>query len=157
MKLECKRLTEVDVKEVVALNSNPLVLRHMPLAENTFDERKCLAWILEKESQWARHGYGPLAFFVDGKFAGWGGLQHESGDADLALVLLPEYWGMGHVIYQQIISMAFSQMGLASITALLPDTRRQRKSMQRLGFINDGETELCGNRFIRYRLYAQGE
>jgi hypothetical protein len=63
-------------------------------------------------------------------------------------------WGLGHMIYRQIIGMAFSKMNLTSVTAFLPVTRRQGKSMQRLGFIKDGETELCGNRFIRYRLYA---
>lgn len=35
-----------------------------------------------------------LGFFVDGQFAGWGGLQQEDGDADLALVLHPDYWGL---------------------------------------------------------------
>jgi [ribosomal protein S5]-alanine N-acetyltransferase len=85
-------------------------------------------------------------------------MQHESGDADLALVLLPAHRGLGHMIYRQIINVAFSEMKLESITALLPATRRQGKSMQRLGFIEDGETELGGKHFIRYRLYAhQGE
>jgi hypothetical protein len=36
--------------------------------------------------------HGPWAFIVDGKFAGWGGLQPEEGDADLELVLHPDYW-----------------------------------------------------------------
>jgi RimJ/RimL family protein N-acetyltransferase len=68
----------------------------------------------------ARHGYGPWAFLVDNKFAGWGGLQYENGDADLALVLHPQYWGFGKKIFNQIIRRAFNEMGMESITILLP-------------------------------------
>jgi len=33
-----------------------------------------MEWIAGKEKLWAEHGYGPWAFLIDGKFAGWGGL-----------------------------------------------------------------------------------
>ncbi|ENX33839.1 hypothetical protein F889_02503 [Acinetobacter colistiniresistens] len=47
----------------------------MPLANGTiFDEQECIAWVNGKEEQWVKYGYGPWAFIVDGKFAGWGGI-----------------------------------------------------------------------------------
>jgi hypothetical protein len=45
MQFEFEPLADVDVDDLLALVQNPLVLRHMPLAEDTFDERKCLAWV----------------------------------------------------------------------------------------------------------------
>lgn len=66
-----------------------------------------------------------LGIFVDQEFVGWGGLQHEAGEADLALVLHPKYWGSGKVIYQEIINRAFTTMGLSSITILLPPSRKE--------------------------------
>ena len=75
---------------------------------------------LREKKQWQDHGYGPWAFLVDNKFAGWGGLQYEDGDADLALVLHPQYWGFSKKIFNEIIRRAFNEMGMESITILFP-------------------------------------
>lgn len=154
MHLEFRHLNEINCTEIIALNTNLLVRRHMPLANDKFGETECLEWLSGKEKQWEQHGYGPWAFVVDGKFAGWGGLQFESGDADLGLVLHPYYWGMGKSIYDEIIKRAFGEMGFKSVTILLPPTRTHVRAILRLGFQLDGEVELHGERFIRYRLYA---
>jgi [ribosomal protein S5]-alanine N-acetyltransferase len=154
MKLEFKRLNEIDCSEYIALNTNPLVRRQMPLTSDKFDEEDCREWIAGKEKMWEEHGYGPWAFLIDGKFAGWGGLQPEEGDADLGLVLHPDYWGYGRVIYEEIIRRAFEEMGFESVTILFPLTRTHIKGILRLGFQPDGEVEIAGKRFIRYRLRA---
>jgi [ribosomal protein S5]-alanine N-acetyltransferase len=154
IKLEFKRMGEIAPSEYVALNTNPLVMRQMPLSDDSFDDEACREWIQGKEKMWEEHGYGPWAFIVDGKFAGWGGLQPEAGDADLGLVLHPDYWGMGKVIYDEIIHRAFGEMGFESVTILFPPTRTRVKGILRLGFQPDGEVEIEGERFIRYRLYA---
>jgi [ribosomal protein S5]-alanine N-acetyltransferase len=152
--LEFKRLTDISCTEIIALNTNPLVRRQMPLSDGYFGEEECKAWVAGKEKQWEVHGYGPWAFMIDGKFAGWGGLQYENGDADLGLVLHPDYWGMGKTIYAEIIKRAFGEMGLESVTILLPPTRTRVKGILKLGFQPDGEAEIEGERFIRYRLHA---
>ncbi len=154
MDLECKRLSEINSSDLIALNSNPLVRRQMPLADDSFGEAECVAWVAGKEKLWQEYGYGPWAFMVDGKFAGWGGLQFENGDADLGLVLHPDYWGLGKTIYDEIINRAFGEMGFESVIVLLPPTRTRVKGILRLGFQLDGEVELYGERFIRYRLWA---
>jgi len=94
----------------------------------------------------------PWAFVIDGRFAGWGGLQPENGDADLALVLHPNYWGMGKAIYRRIIDEAFGEMNLNTVTALLPPTRTRIRGLLRLGFIQDGDVVIGQENFIRYRL-----
>ena len=154
MKLEFKQLSEIKCSEYIALNTNPLVRRQMPLTSDKFDEDDCREWIAGKEKMWEEHGYGPWAFVIDGKFAGWGGLQPEEREADLGLVLHPNYWGYGKVIYKEIIRRAFAEMGLESVTILFPPTRTRVRGILRLGFQPDGEMEIAGERFIRYRLYA---
>lgn len=154
MDLQFKRLSEISYADLIELNNNPLVLRQMPLGRPDFDEVKCSAWVEQKESQWALNGYGPWAFIIDQKFAGWGGLQQEEGDADLAMVLHPNYWGFGKAIYDEIVRRAFEEMGLKSITILLPPTRTRVKGVLRLGFRQDGEINVDGCHFIRYRLLA---
>lgn len=156
MTLEFKRLTEVGLAEIIALNNNPEVLRQMPLGSADFDEVKAKDWVSHKDAQWAKYGYGPWAFLIDQEFAGWGGLQDEAGDADLALVLHPKYWGSGKAIYQEIINRAFTSMGLSSITILLPPSRKRIRGIFRLGFKEDGEFDVDGVQFLRFRLYAPG-
>ena len=129
-------------------------MKQMPLSSSDFDDAACKEWIAGKERMWLEHGYGPWAFVIDGKFAGWGGLQPEEGDADLGLVLHPYYWGYGKVIYKEIIRRAFEKMGFKSVIILFPPTRTRVKGIFRLGFQLDGEVEIGGERFIRYRLYA---
>ncbi|ENI6931970.1 GNAT family N-acetyltransferase [Escherichia coli] len=109
----------------------------------------------QKDAQWEQHGYGPWAFMIDGNFAGWGGLQYEEGDADLALVLHPDYWGSGKAIYDEIVRRAFSEMKLESITILLPLSRVKIKAILRLGFHPDGEMMFNNICFRRFRLFAK--
>lgn len=126
----------------------------MPLAKNTVDENGYHSFIHDKKELWKKHGYGPWAFVQGGKFIGWGGLQYEAGDADLALVLHPDYWGMGKTIYEMIIQKAFTEMKLESITALLPPSRKQGKGgLIKLGFKPDGELMIEEEKFIRYRKF----
>lgn len=152
LKLEFKRLSEIDCSEYIVLNTNPLVRRQMPLTSDKFDEEDCRQWIKGKEKMWEEHGYGPWAFVIDGKFAGWGGLQPEEDEPDLGLVLHPDYWGHGKVIYEEIIRRAFGEMGLESVTILFPPSRTRIKGILRLGFQPDGEVEIGDEPFIRYRL-----
>jgi len=154
MHLEFKHLREIPCADIIALNTHPLVRRQMPLSDDHFDEEECRKWVEGKEAQWEEHGYGPWAFLVDGIFAGWGGFQHENGDADLGLVLHPDYWGAGRTIYEELMRRGFGEMGFPSVTILLPPSRRRIRGILKLGFLPDGEVELYGERFIRHRLYA---
>lgn len=153
MTIEFKKLSDINPAEIIELMNNPLVLKHMPLAKGSFGEAACREFLLAKRKLWEEHGYGPWAFVLDNQFIGWGGLQPEHGDADLALVLHPHYWGLGRTIYLQIIKQAFDVFGFGSVTVLFPPTRTHIKGFLRLGFKPDGELVIEGERFIRYRLY----
>lgn len=154
MQIEFKPLLVVDKSDIMELMNHPLVRRHMPLAKNHFDDVAYDNFIKTKEQLWQQYGYGPWAFFIDGTFVGWGGLQYEQGDADLALVLHPRHWGKGRQIFEEIIKKGFCEMGFESITALLPTSRVSYKGMKRLQFKPDGEIELHGEKFLRFRLHA---
>ncbi len=147
-----KRLDQVDKQEIIALMNNPLVRRQLPLAKKAFDDTEYANFIKTKNNLWEEHGYGPWAFFVNKKFVGWGGLQFEQGDPDLALILHPNYWGIGKLIYECIIDRAFNEMGFDSITILLPTSRKHSKALLRLDFKPDGFTTIDGESFIRFRL-----
>jgi RimJ/RimL family protein N-acetyltransferase len=150
--LKLVRLRDVGAADIIALMNHPGVRRHMPLSSDRFGPAECAEFVAAKEAMWEEHGYGPWAFLIDSAFAGWGGLQPEDGDADLGLVLHPAYWGHGKMIYERVIAWAFDDLGLESVTILLPPTRGGAHAIRRLGFVPDGETTLSGERFLRYRL-----
>ena len=152
MSIEFKRLSEVEKSEIIDLMNNSLVRRQMPLLKDDFNEILCDKFISAKEQLWTEYGYGPWAFVINNRFAGWGGLQPENGEADLALVLHPDYWGVGKVLYKEIINRAFGEMGLNSITILLPPTRTRNNALLRLGFKKDGELEIDNEQFFKFRL-----
>ena len=68
------------------------------------------------------------------------------------MVLHPDYWGVGKVLYKEIINRAFGEMGLNSITILLPPTRTRINALLRLGFKKDGELEIDNEQFFKFRL-----
>ncbi len=153
MEITFKRLPEVARSDIADLMSHSALRRHMPLLRAAFTELDAAKFVAAKEALWAEHGYGPWAFMVDGVFVGWGGLQPENGDPDLALVLQPDHWGLGPPIGRKIIAEAFDRWHFNSITALLPPSRTREGAMKRLGFRPDGELDLHGERFLRYRLH----
>ena len=143
-------MSDATIADYIALNTDPRVMRHMPLSRSRLDEAACAEWLAGKLRQWDDFGYGPWAFLVDGDFAGWGGFQNEHGDPDVGLVLRPRYWGCGRLILAEVVRRGFDEFGFESITALLPPTRNV--GLDRLGFEPDGEVEVDGERFVRFRM-----
>ena len=155
MKIQFIRLSNVDKHELIELMNHPLVARHMPLLKIPFTEDDYRAFIVRKEQLWAEHGYGPWGFVVDGRFVGWGGLQPEDGNADVAMVLHPDSWGYGRALLEQILEYGFDNLGLESVTIMLPLTRKSDRALARLGFRFEEQVVLDGKPFRRYRLNAR--
>jgi ribosomal-protein-alanine N-acetyltransferase len=152
MHIEFKRLKEIEKSKIMDLMNNPLVREHMPLLKGGFSGEDCDRFVASKEKMWKEHGFGPWAFEINRRFAGWGGVQPDNGEADLALVLHPHYWGAGKILYEKIIDRAFNGLGLTSIQVLFPPTRTHVSGLARLGFVRDGEVEIEGKAFIRFVL-----
>lgn len=158
MNIEFKSLAEVEKLAVINLMNITLVRRQMPLLKGNFTEEDYNRFIVSKEEMWNKHGFGPWAFIIDKQFAGWGGIQPGyDGEAELALVLHPDYWGVGKVLYKIIQDKAFNELGLSSIQVLFPTTRTRVKGLLRLGFIKDSLVEIENKQFRKYVLKKQKE
>ena len=153
--IQFRRLSEIAPENIIALMNDSDVQRHLPLARGHFGPTDCERFVQSKERMWTERGFGPWAFVRDGEFIGWGGLQPEGDDADIGLVLRPQWWGVGRHLYERIISYAFHELGLDSVIAMLPPTRSRGGGLQRLGFVPDGEALLSGERFVRFRLHRK--
>ncbi|MGJ3351910.1 GNAT family N-acetyltransferase [Providencia sp. Je.9.19] len=152
MTIQFERLSQISSEKIIALNTHPLVLKHMPLGDTLFDDEYCCGWIAGKEQHWQQYGYGVWAIVIDGDFAGWGGLQNEADDADLALVLHPTFWGYGPLIIKKMIQNAFDTLGILSVTIHLPLSRNKLAPILSYGFVEEALVDFDGIPFKRYRL-----
>jgi RimJ/RimL family protein N-acetyltransferase len=137
---------------ILELMNDPDVRRHLPLARGHFGLPEYERFIAAKERIWAERGYGPWAFILDDEFVGWGGVQPEGDDVDVGLVLRRRFWGAGPVLYRRFLDFAFGELGVDAVITLLPPSRTRVAGMRRLGFCQDGEVMIEGERFTRYRL-----
>ena len=153
VQIEFVPMDRVPIERYIELNTHPEVRRLMPLASESLSEAECRAWVTGKCAQWEENGYGPLAILVEGEFAGWGGLQKHHDDADLGLVLHPRFWGFGPSVARRMIEFAFQSLDVPSLIVLLPPARTRTRALLRAGFVRDGEEEIGGNVFLRYRLH----
>lgn len=96
-----------------------------------------------------------LGIRIKRQIIGWGGLQPEGEDVEIALVLHPKYWGYGKSICIKIIKYAFEILHLDSIIILFPSSRKRIKGILKLGFMEDGKTEINGKLFNKYRLRSR--
>lgn len=146
-------LGDVDPDAVLNLMNDPDIRRHLPLARGHFGMAAYHNFIAAKARMWDEHGYGPWAFFLEREFIGWGGVQPEGDDVDVGLILRQQHWGAGTVLYRRIVDYAFHTLGATSVIALLPPSRTRIAALRRLGFLDDGEVVVAGERFNRFRLH----
>lgn len=147
-------LSGIDPADLITLMNDPHVRRHLPLARGVFGADDCTHFLAAKAAHWAEHGYGPWAFYVEGDFAGWGGLQAQGDDFDVGLVLNRRYWGLGPRLAARFATEAFDKLGAHSVTVLVPPSRRNVAAIERAGFVPDGEVLVGDEPFQRFRLYA---
>ncbi|MDR3501688.1 MAG: GNAT family N-acetyltransferase [Legionella sp.] len=152
MHIERRKLQDVDKQLIMQLLNDPMIKRHMPLSVENFDEKQYIKFIEAKESIWNEFGFGPWAYFIDEQFVGWGGIQPDEGDFELALVLSPDAWGYGRHLYNNLIEEAFTELHLSSVTILFPPSRTKIKWIFKVGFIEEDRVLIDGKRFIRFRL-----
>ncbi len=150
-KIEFVHLSKIAENEIIELMNNNKVVKHLPLLTSKFTASQCQRFLKQKQELWDEFGYGPWAVLIKGEFAGWGGLQPEQGEVDFALVLKPKFWGWGLKIFNLVKNQAFNEMGLDSFIALLPPLRRNSNAILRIGFIEDGQLNVEGQQFARYR------
>lgn len=143
--------SDIPVQQWMTLLKHPEVIRHMPLADANWNEAAIAEWAQGKDSQWKENGYGPRAIHIDDRFAGWGGFQQEDGEADFALVLFPEYWGQGSQIFHHFMSRR-TELGIESVSILLPPSRLRTRGLSRLGFELVGDVVHGGQRFLKFRI-----
>ena len=146
------RLPTVSPVDLIAHMSDPRVAEHMPLLTSRWDEDTVATFVAGKERYWHRDNLGHWAILCNGRYVGWGGFQREGGEWDYALVLKPEFFGLGIQISRQAMAFARADERIDYVTFLLAPTRKNLRALGRLGASFLGEVEYEGARFLKYVL-----
>lgn len=127
------------------------IARHLPLLGTGWDHNRIETFVKAKEQCWARHGLGHWAILIDKTYAGWGGFQKEGNDWDFGLVLRPEYFSFGGLIFDKAIAWLSVHRDVREVTFLLPHSR-SRRVPERLGANHLGEVIHDGVPFTKWSL-----
>lgn len=147
-------LSSVDPQELASLINDPRVRRHMPLCGEPLSVDQVREWAAGKDHMLKETGIGPRAILVDGTLAGWGGLQPEGQDIELALVLSPAFWGTGRAICDLLLIEAFETHGLSQVIILLPSSRTRVAGIRKLGFEQASTRVVEVEEFVVFKLDA---
>lgn len=142
-RLTLREFTTADVDHLVALDSDPAVMRYLnggiPTPRDVI-ERSVLPRFLRSYA-W-REGYGVWAAIEksSGDFLGWFSFQPESGDADgdiaLGYRLRRSVWGKGYATEgaRALIRKGFTELGVRRVVATTyQDNLASRRVMEKIG------------------------
>lgn len=145
-------LTDVPLSELVELlNIEQLRVHLMPHA--MFDREGAESWRADKMQEDSLPHSFIRAVQVQDSLAGWCGIQkcglEEGGEHfELAIVLAPEFWGIGKAICACLLETA-RQLGHRELRIHFLHTRPPYRFMEKLA-LRVYDSEINGNRFKTY-------
>lgn len=136
--------------EWLELLNSDVVRKHL-IQHPQFRMETLETWLQSKIKEGRKPGCRLRAINSDGKLVGWCGIQTESGNYELALVLSPKYWGRGREVMNQVIQWA-QELGHKQLLAHLPRTRPQTRALQRILGQPIEVSNIQGHAFNTYRI-----
>jgi RimJ/RimL family protein N-acetyltransferase len=149
-RLRLRRLRSSDEPALLALDSDPLVMRYVgsPPGARSAEETARRArerivadhghvgwWAIEGRNDGAFHGLGLLLPMPDG------------ADVEVGYRLARASWGRGIATEatSALIGYVFATLGLPRVVAVVyPDNRASRRVLDKLGFVHEGPREYMG-------------
>ena len=139
------------------LFNNKKVRRHMPLAEVSVDADWINNWINHKVAASENSPFKIHSIWINGNFAGWAGIQVDNEDYELAIVLSPNYWGAGKILFQKLINEFEDSEVDKNLYIYLPLTRNTRQIAERFNLEEIGYFEPNNIGFTKLKINVGGE
>ena len=113
-----------------------------------FDSVNIREWMNSKIQTESIPGCRIRAVLIDGKLAGWCGIQPDDNGFEIAIVISKQFWGFGISIFKTLMCWA-KELGHKEIMFHLLDTRPEYKFLRRKA-TKIQKTELFGRNFTTY-------
>ena len=159
-RLRLRRLRPTDEAALVALDSDPEVMRYVGSPSGVRGPAETLDWSRKKIlADHGRQGWWAIEGRDDGPFHGLGLLlpMPAGGDVEVGYRLCRASWGQGIATEASgaLVEYAFGTVGLARLVAVIyPDNRASRRVLEKLGFVCDGPFEYRGAHVDHFALAA---
>ncbi|MDP0498092.1 MAG: N-acetyltransferase [Verrucomicrobiota bacterium JB024] len=145
-------LADIDAEDLLALLNEAFLRKHL-VDHARFDKDSVREWVKEKRRLNALPGCRVRAIRVDGRLAGWCGIQPDDQRFELAIVLSRRAWGLGIAVFKVLMGWA-REFGHEEVVFHLLDSRPEYRSLARMAHKVHG-SELSGRRFTTYRLAVE--
>ena len=138
-RLTLRRWTDDDRAPFAELNADPEVMRYFP---NVMNMQESDAAVNRIEQGFENNGFGLWAVEIDGRFAGFTGLNRTSFDTpmgphvEIGWRFARWAWGQGYATEaaQCVLDVAFTELGLSEVYSFTTETNHpSERVMQRIG------------------------
>lgn len=145
-RLALREFTPADVEDIVALDTDPRVMRLIgdgSVSNGRADAEAALARVVARYVQHPGTGVWRAARRDDGRFVGWVSLKHagESPDIEVGYRLVPGAWGQGFAteLARAMLRRGFDELGLARIIGVThPDHVASQRVLRKAGLRDEG-------------------
>ncbi|MDF1693342.1 MAG: GNAT family N-acetyltransferase [Zhongshania sp.] len=150
--IEYRVLNQVNPDPLLSLLNKKRIRSHL-VSHQRFDRESLQLWIKTKIEMDATPGCRVRAIMVDGHCIGWCGIQHDSGEYEIAVVLDDSHWGLGRRIFRDLMTWA-KELGHKTVSIHFLHTRPEYKFLKKIAQ-SMHESQILGNRFTTYTLAVE--
>ena len=154
---ELKDLSQPSVAQWAEFFKNDKIRRHMPLAPNSVDDVWIEAWINSKKSISKSTPFDIYSIWIKSGFCGWAGIQPDEDFFEMAIVLKPDFWGLGKVLANDLMQKYRDSMIDKPLFIYLPLSRNIDVLAERLKLALHGEIKIGGIHFAKLLINVGGE
>ncbi len=150
--LEYLKLDEINPKDFVCLLNKQKVREHL-IEHELFVLESVESWVKQKMEVDSIPGCKVRAIITNAQLIGWCGIQLENEKYEVAFVIDEKFWGIGKVVFQEIIRWAMI-IGHDELFIHFHHTRPEYKFLRKISK-NVYKSELLGSKFTTYQIAIQ--
>ena len=154
---QIKDLSHPSIAQWAELFKNDKIRRHMPLSSNSVNDVWIETWINSKNSISKISPFEIYSIWMKDEFCGWAGIQPDEDCYEMAIVLKPDFWGLGKVLAYDLIQKYRDSNVDKPLFIYLPLSRNVKIVADRLNFTINGEIEINGIKFAKLLINVGGE
>ncbi|WHI49670.1 N-acetyltransferase [Microbulbifer sp. MLAF003] len=128
--VEFRRLNAINQKELLAVLNEDKLRMHL-IDHAYFDDNSLKHWVEAKLIVDSLPGCRVRAVCIDGKIAGWCGIQPDDHGYELAIVLSQKFWGLGISLFKVLMRWA-NELKHKEVLFHLLDTRPDYKVLSKI-------------------------
>jgi len=143
------KFNDINPEDFIPVLNDERVRDHL-ISHSLFDSDNIKEWVKEKIECDSRFDCRIRAVLIDNTLAGWCGIQKDNEHYEIAIVISKSFWGLGILIFKDLISWA-KELGHQEVVIHLLETRPEYRFLKRVS-TKTHKTKMLGRNFITYHI-----